>query len=82
LRTHNDLGEQICNHLFRDAETHMYITETDVATNEMVSDLKMTNITQTVWITGDMKARHGVSVERVWFWAGKPHEAQHVFSVQ
>jgi hypothetical protein len=75
LGANNDLGEQVGHHLFRYAETHLHITKTHITTNEMIPYLKVTHIAQSIWVACNVKASHGVGVERVRFGARKPQEA-------
>jgi hypothetical protein len=44
LRTNYNLREQICHHLFGDAKTHLDVTKADIAANQMVPDLQVTNV--------------------------------------
>jgi hypothetical protein len=67
LGTNNSLGQQICHHLFRDTKTHLYITEAHVAANEMVPDLQVADIAQSIWIARNAKASHRVGVDGIWF---------------
>ena len=44
LRANNNLREQICYHLFGDTEAHLDVTKADIAANQMISDLQVTNV--------------------------------------
>ncbi len=44
LRASYNLREQICHHLFGDAKIHLDVTKADIAANQMIPDLQVTNV--------------------------------------
>ena len=82
LGPNNNLGEQIRNHLFGDAEMHNHVAKTDVTPNQVVAYLQMPDIPKLRCVCCDVKTSHRVGVEPIWLRAGEPQEAKHIFGVE
>jgi hypothetical protein len=79
--TRQYLGEEIGDHVFRNAEMQNHVAIDDHSTYQMISDLNMPNFTHPLTIGCNAKAGLRVRVDRVGFRAKKSQETKHVFNM-